>query len=91
MKAILKEYQYCKRVAKKGFNKNLIMSDVEEKFQSSNTCWICGKLIDDGNENVRDHCHIRGKFRGAGHWSCHINLQLAKEVPVIFHNLRSLI
>ena len=90
MKAILKEYQYCKRVAKKDFNKNLIMRDVEEKFQSSNTCWICGKLIDDDNEKVRDHCHIRGKFRGAAHWS-HINLQLAKEVPVIFHNLRSLI
>ena len=91
MKAILKEYQYCERVAKKHFNKNLIMSDEEEQFQSSNTCWICGKLIDDDNEKVRDHCHIRGKFRGAAHWSCHINLQLAKEVPVIFHNLRSLI
>ena len=38
MEAILKEYQYCKRVVKKDFNKNLIMSDVEEKFQSSNTC-----------------------------------------------------
>ena len=57
MKAILKEYQYCERVAKKHFNKNLIMSDEEEQFQSSNTCWICGKLIDDDNEKVRDHCH----------------------------------
>ena len=51
----------------KHFNKNLIMS--EEEFQSSNTCWICEKLIDDDDEKVRDHCLIAGKFRGAVHWS----------------------
>ena len=88
IKAIFKEYQYCKKVMKKHFNKNLIMSEEEEQFQSSNTCWICEKLIDDDDEKVRDHCHITGKFRGAAHWSCNINLQLTKKVPVIFHNLR---
>ena len=60
----------------------------EEQFQSSNTCWICEKLIDNHDEKVRDDCHITGKFRGAAHWSCNINLQLTKKVPVIFHNLR---
>ena len=88
VKAILKEYQYCKKVMKKHFNKNLIMSEEEEQFQSSNTCWICEKLIDDDDEKVRDHCYVTGKFRGAAHWSCNINLQLTKKVPVIFHNLR---
>ena len=74
---------------KKHFNKNLIMTEKEEEqFQSSNTYWICDKLIDDDDEKVRDHCHITGKFRGAAHWSCNINLQLTKKVPVIFHNLR---
>ena len=57
----------------------------EEQFQSSNTCWVCEKLIDD--RKVRDHCHINGKFKGAAHRSCNINLQLTKKVPVIFHNL----
>ena len=39
IKSILKEYQYCKKVMKKYFNKNLIMSqEEEEEFQSSNTC-----------------------------------------------------
>ena len=53
IKAILKEYQYCKKVMKKHFNKNLIMSEEEEEqFQSSNTCWICEKLIDDDDEKV---------------------------------------
>ena len=57
---------------KKHFNKNLIMTEEEEQFQSCNMCWICEKLIDDGK--IRDHCHINGKFRGAAHWSCNINL-----------------
>ena len=87
IEAILKEFEYCKKVMKKHFNKNLIMSE-EEHFQSSNTCWICEKLIDNDNEKVRDHCHINGKFKGAGQWSCNTNLQLTEKVPVIFHNLR---
>ena len=40
------------------------------------------------DEKVIDHCHITGKFRGATHWSCNINFQLTKKIPVIFHNLR---
>ena len=60
----------------------------QQQFESSNTCWICEKLIDDDSENVRDHCHITRKFRGAAHCSCNINLQLTKKVPVIFYNLR---
>ena len=46
------------------------------------------KLIDNDDEKVRDHCHVTGKVRGAVRWSCNINLQLTKKVPVIFHNLR---
>ena len=77
IQAILKEYEYCKKVMKKHFNKNLIMTEEEEEeFQSSNACWICEKLIED--EKVRDHCHITGTFRGAAHWTCNINLQLTK-------------
>ena len=62
IEAILKEYEYYKKVMKKHFNKNLIMTEDEEQFQSSNTCWICKRLIHD--EKVRDHCHIN---RGAAH------------------------
>ena len=56
----------------KQFNKNLIKSEEEKQFQSSNTCWICEKLIDDEDEKVRDHCHVTGKSRGASHWSSSI-------------------
>ena len=73
---------------KKYFNKNLIITEEEEEYQSSNTSWVCKKLIDHDDEKVRDHCHVTGKFRGATHWSCNINLHLTKKVPVMFHNLR---
>ena len=87
IKAILNEYEYCKKIMKKHFNKNLIMSKKEEEeFQLSNTCLICEKLNDGDDEKVGDHCHVTGKFRGAAHLSC--NLQLTKKVPVIFHNFR---
>ena len=38
IEAILEEYEYCKKVMKKHFNKNLIMTEEEEEFQSSDTC-----------------------------------------------------
>ena len=60
----------------------------EERFQSSNKCWICNKLFDVQDVKVRDHCHITGKYRGFAHWSCNINLKLSKKVPVIFYNLK---
>ena len=60
----------------------------EERFQLSNSCWICDKLFDVGDDTVRDHCHITGKCRDAAHWSCHIDFKLTKKIPVIFHNLR---
>ena len=55
IEAILKGHEYCKKVLKKQVNKNLIMSEEEEQFQSSNTCWIGEKLIDNDDEKVRDH------------------------------------
>ena len=69
------------------FNKNLIMSEEEEQFLSSNICWICEKLINDGDEKVKDQCHIGGNFRGSAPRNCNINLQLTEKVPAIFHNL----
>ena len=89
IKATLKECKHCKKVVNKHFEKNVIMSEEKEQsFQQSNSCWICKKRIDQNNENIRDHCHITGKFRDAAHKICSINFQLNKNVSVIFHNLR---
>ena len=73
---------------KEHFNKDLIMREEEYLFQQSNSRCICEKLIDNDYEKVRDCCHVTRKVRGAAHWSCNINLQLTKKVPMIFNNLR---
>ena len=73
---------------KKYFCKNLVMSTEEnERFELTNICWICSKLID-VDEKVRDHCHISGKYRGPAHWNCNINLKISRKFFVIFHNLK---
>ena len=56
---------------KKHFTKSLIKAkEEEEQFQSTNTCWICEKLIDDDDKKVKDHRHVTRKSRGKAHWSC---------------------
>ena len=86
--AILEEYEYCKKLMKKHFNKNLIVSEEEEQFQSSSICWICEKPIKNDNGKVRDHCHITGNLEAQLMGVVNINLQLAKRISVTFHNLR---
>ena len=62
IRSVFKEYSYCKKVIKKHFNKNLVMTAEEnERFERSNICWICRKLIDLDDNKVRDHCHITVK------------------------------
>ena len=88
LKQLLKSIS--KKIKNKHFKKNLIISEEEQQmFQQNNSCWICRKLIDNENENVRDRCHVTGKSSSAAYWSCNINFQLNKKVCVIFHNLRS--
>ena len=51
LKQFLSSMNTVKKVMKKHFNKNLIMSEKEEEeFQLSNVCWICKKHIDNDNE-----------------------------------------
>ena len=92
MEAMLEEVKYCKKVIKKEFNKPLRMrKDDEEKFQKAEECHICNKKYTDKDIQVRDHCHITGKYRGSAHQECNLKLRVNPEevkIPVIFHNLR---
>jgi hypothetical protein len=67
--------------------KPMDLSETEKKaFQEATLCHIChGEL---GNDTVRDHCHVTGKFRGAAHSSCNLNFRLRERIPVFFHNLK---
>ena len=74
---------------KKPFTKNLVMSvDEEGRIQLANSCWICDKLFDAGDEKVQDHCHVTGKLRGAAHFIFNVNCKLSKKVRLILHDLR---
>ena len=40
------------------------------------------------SDKVRDHCHLTGKYRGAAHSKCNINVTQKQSnfIPFIFHN-----
>ena len=61
-------------------------SEDEEIYNHSHICWICKQELN--TDKVRDHCHITGKFRGAAHNKCNINLRFSKKLLIIFHNLQ---
>ena len=70
-----------KRIQEKfDFSKKMIFSlKDKDDFEKENICWICQKEF--GSEKkVRDHCHFTGKFRGAAHVKC--NLQLKKKTKI---------
>ena len=69
---------------KKHFNKELGMTKKENKNFNSTTKYCIWD--DDGDVNVRDHCHITGKYRGFTHRDCNFNVKLNHKIPVIFHN-----
>ena len=91
IQSIFREYSYCRRMMKKHFNNNLVMTaEQNDEFEKSNICWICGKLIEIGENKVRDHCHIKNgnNYRGAAHWSYNTNLKVSEKLVVIFHNFK---
>ena len=60
----------------------------ERSFKPSNKCWISNKFFTAGDNKVRDHDHVDGKYRGSAHWNWNISFKLTKKVPAIFYNLR---
>ena len=63
----------------------------QESFQQSaqlpKVCWLFEQLL--GEDTVRDHDHLTGKYRGAAHNMCNLNCkksQVRSFVPIFFHN-----
>ena len=93
LEKMLDEVRHCKKIVKKHFNKELIMSkDDENNFKKSTECHICNKKYNEKDIRVRDHCHITGKFRGSAHQECNLQLKIDAnhlKIPVVFHNLKN--
>jgi hypothetical protein len=59
-----------------------------EKFKKQTECAVCSeKLYGYGNERVRDHDHITGKYRGAAHRACNLTVGLPKFAALFIHNM----
>ena len=58
----------------------------QESFQQSTICWLCQSPL--GEDTVRDHDHLTGKYRGAAHNRCNLNCKTKSSsfVPKFFHN-----
>jgi len=60
----------------------------EEAFQAATVCYICKKEL--GEDRVRNHCHITGKYREALHKKkCNFRFKLRKIIPIVFYNLKN--
>ena len=59
-----------------------------QEYNEAKICYVCNVDFTDDNKKVRDHCHVTGKYRGAAHDKCNLQLKLSHTIPVIFHNLR---
>ena len=85
----VKEMLILEHKANKYFKTNLelqITPQEEESFQLAEECWLCENPLDD--TKVRDHDHLTGKYRGAAHNICNINVKQRSSsfVPIFFHN-----
>ena len=70
----------------KNTKKDIIMMEDEEDFKNNNVCRFCEKEII--SDEVRDHCHLRGRYRGPAHSKCNV-IVIQKQsnfIPFMFHN-----
>jgi hypothetical protein len=78
-------------------NKRLVMTAEDvRKHEAAKLCYVCnggfgetdGRSVAVAWSKVRDHDHITGKYRGATHSKCNLQLRRTYKIPVFFHNFR---
>ena len=64
---------------------NNMTDEDEEDYRNDNVCRFCEKIIE--CDEVRDHCHLTGKYRGPAHSNCNINVTQKQSnfIPFTFH------
>ena len=66
-----------------------ICDDDQKDFLKTTVCHICGEDL--GEDRVRDHYHITGKYRRAVYNACNLKLRIypnKTKIQIVFHNLR---
>ena len=51
-----------------------MIKEDNKDFKNSTKYQICGNDYVNNDVEVRDHCHITGKYRGSEHRDCNVNL-----------------
>ena len=68
------------------FSKSMIMTMHDKLiYDNSTLCHISNEEL--GEDRVRDHCHLSGKFGGAAHEICNLKYDVPTFFPVVFRNL----
>ena len=88
---MIEEGKYSSEMMKKHFNKELVMTkEDDEDFENSTKCWICDNAYVDGDDEVGDHFHMTGKYKGSVYRDYSTNVKLkTHKMSVVFHNLKS--
>ena len=74
-------------IMKKPKTMDPLTAEEERDFMDATCCHICEKPFQDGEERIKDHSHLTGKYRGPAQNSCNLNYQDSHVIPIIFHNL----
>ena len=68
-------------------NVPIIMTEGDEQnFMNVSHCGICDYEL--GDDRVRDHCHMTGKYRCCVHPKCNQHFNKYVKIPVFVHNLK---
>ena len=72
--------------------KRLVMTPEDTRaYTIARECYLCHKSFDPtqgARSKVRDHDHITGKFRGAAHQQCNLQLRQTYKIPIFIHNFK---
>ena len=67
----------------------MIAKKDNEDFKNSTKCWICDNDYVNSDVQVRDRCHINGKYRVPADRDCNINVKSNQKIPVVYFNLKN--
>ena len=83
---MVKESKFCRFVIKKSFNKELVMAKADhENFERSTKF---DNTFFEGNVKVTNQCHVTGKYSGAAHRDCKVNVSQNDKILIVFCNLK---